>query len=299
MTLEDFVITAGGLKDEASLVRVDVSRRIKDNKGTEVTETVGQNFTFGLKDGFIVDGEPGFVLEPYDQVFVRKSPGYSVQRNVKVNGEVLYEGEYSLNFKNERLSSLIERAGGITAFGYAKGAKLTRVANDDEKKRMEDVLKLMRRELGEGLTDSLKLELDSVFTVGIDLEKALAKPGSSADIVLREGDVISVPEMTSTVKINGAVMMPNTVTYMDGENVKYYLNQAGGYSQSAKKSKKFIIYMNGQVERVKARSKKVEPGCEIVVPNKTKKNRFGDIMGYTTSLASLAMMVASIANLVK
>lgn len=299
MTLEDFVITAGGLKDEASLVRVDVSRRIKDNKGTEVTETVGQNFTFGLKDGFIVDGEPGFVLEPYDQVFVRKSPGYSVQKNVKVNGEVLYEGEYSLNFKNERLSSLIERAGGITAFGYAKGAKLTRVANDDEKKRMEDVLKLMRRELGEGLTDSLKLELDSVFTVGIDLEKALAKPGSSADIVLREGDVISVPEMTSTVKINGAVMMPNTVTYMDGENVKYYLNQAGGYSQSAKKSKKFIIYMNGQVERVKARSKKVEPGCEIVVPNKTKKNRFGDIMGYTTSLASLAMMVASIANLVK
>lgn len=299
MTLEDFVITAGGLKDEASLVRVDVSRRIKDNKGTEVTETVGQNFTFGLKDGFIVDGEPGFVLEPYDQVFVRKSPGYSIQKNVKVNGEVLYEGEYSLNFKNERLSSLIERAGGITAFGYAKGAKLTRVANDDEKKRMEDVLKLMRRELGEGLTDSLKLELDSVFTVGIDLEKALAKPGSSADIVLREGDVISVPEMTSTVKINGAVMMPNTVTYMDGENVRYYLNQAGGYSQSAKKSKKFIIYMNGQVERVKARSKKVEPGCEIVVPNKVKKNRFGDIMGYTTSLASLAMMVASIANLVK
>lgn len=299
MTLEDFVITAGGLKDEASLVRVDVSRRIKDNKGTEVTETVGQNFTFGLKDGFIVDGEPGFVLEPYDQVFVRKSPGYNVQKNVKVNGEVLYEGEYSLNFKNERLSSLIERAGGITAFGYAKGAKLTRVANDDEKKRMEDVLKLMRRELGEGLTDSLKLELDSVFTVGIDLEEALAKPGSSADIVLREGDVISVPEMTSTVKINGAVMMPNTVTYMDGENVKYYLNQAGGYSQSAKKSKKFIIYMNGQVERVKARSKKVEPGCEIVVPNKVKKNRFGDIMGYTTSLASLAMMVASIANLVK
>lgn len=299
MTLEDFVITAGGLKDEASLVRVDVSRRIKDNKGTEVTETVGQNFTFGLKDGFIVDGEPGFVLEPYDQVFVRKSPGYSIQKNVKVNGEVLYEGEYSLNFKNERLSSLIERAGGITAFGYAKGTKLTRVANDDEKKRMEDVLKLMRRELGEGLTDSLKLELDSVFTVGINLEEALAKPGSSADIVLREGDVISVPEMTSTVKINGAVMMPNTVTYMDGENVKYYLNQAGGYSQSAKKSKKFIIYMNGQVERVKARSKKVEPGCEIVVPNKTKKNRFGDIMGYTTSLASLAMMVASIANLVK
>lgn len=299
MTLEDFVITAGGLNDAASLVRVDVSRRIKDNKGTESTAEVSKNFTFGLKDGFIVDGQAGFVLEPYDQVFVRRSPGYSVQRNVTVDGEVLFAGEYSLNVKNERLSSLIERAGGVTEFGYARGAKLTRVANDDEKKRMNDVLDLMRRELGEKLTDSLRLELDSVFTVGIDLEAALKNPGGDADIVLREGDVISVPEMTSTVKINGAVMMPNTVTYIKGKDVGYYLSQAGGYSQNAKKSKKFIIYMNGQVDKVKSRSHKVEPGCEIVVPNKVKKNTFANVMGYTTSFASLAMMVATIANLIK
>lgn len=299
MTLEDFVITAGGLNDAASLVRVDVSRRIKDNKGTESTAEVSKNFTFGLKDGFIVDGQAGFVLEPYDQVFVRRSPGYSVQRNVTVDGEVLFAGEYSLNMKNERLSSLIERAGGVTEFGYTKGAKLTRVANDDEKKRMNDVLDLMRRELGEKLTDSLRLELDSVFTVGIDLEAALKNPGGDADIVLREGDVISVPEMTSTVKINGAVMMPNTVTYIKGKDVGYYLSQAGGYSQNAKKSKKFIIYMNGQVDKVKKWSHKVEPGCEIVVPNKVKKNTFANAMGYTTSFSSLAMMVATIANLIK
>ena len=299
MTLEDLVITAGGLKDAASLVRVDVSRRMKDNKGTQAIDTVGQNFSFGLKDGFIVDGTPGFVLEPYDQVFVRKSPGYSVQKNVTVNGEVLYEGEYSLNFKNERLSSLIERAGGITAFGYAKGAKLTRVANEHEIKRMQNVIDMMRRELGESLANSLMLELDSVFTVGINLEEAISKPGSDADIVLREGDVISVPEMTSTVKINGAVMMPNTVTYKDGKNVRYYLNQAGGYSQSARKTKKFIIYMNGEVEKVKSRSKKVEPGCEIIVPNKVKQNRVGEVIGYATSFASLATMIASLANLLK
>ena len=299
MTLEDLVITAGGLKDAASLVRVDVSRRMKDNKGTQAIDTVGQNFSFGLKDGFIVDGTPGFVLEPYDQVFVRKSPGYSVQKNVTVNGEVLYEGEYSLNFKNERLSSLIERAGGITAFGYAKGAKLTRVANEHEIKRMQNVIDMMRRELGESLANSLMLELDSVFTVGINLEEAISKPGSDADIVLREGDVISVPVMTSTVKINGAVMMPNTVTYKDGKNVRYYLNQAGGYSQSARKTKKFIIYMNGEVEKVKSRSKKVEPGCEIIVPNKVKQNRIGEVIGYATSFASLATMIASLANLLK
>lgn len=299
MTLEDIVITAGGLKDAASLIRVDVSRRMKDNKGTHAIDTVGQNFSFGLKDGFVVDGQPGFILEPYDQVFVRRSPGYSEQKNVTVNGEVLYEGEYSLTYKNERLSSLIKRAGGITNFGYARGAKLTRVANEHEIKRMQSVIDMMRKELGESLANSLMLELDSVFTVGIDLEAALKNPGSNADIVLREGDVISVPEMTSTVKINGAVMMPNTVTYKDGKNVRYYLNQAGGYSQNAKRTKKFIIYMNGEVEKVKSRSKKVEPGCEIIVPNKVKQNRIGDYIGYATSFASLATMVASLANLLK
>ncbi len=299
MTLEDIVITAGGLKDAASLIRVDVSRRMKDNKGTHAIDTVGQNFSFGLKDGFVVDGQPGFILEPYDQVFVRRSPGYSEQKNVTVNGEVLYEGEYSLTYKNERLSSLIKRAGGITNFGYARGAKLTRVANEHEIKRMQSVIDMMRKELGESLANSLMLELDSVFTVGIDLETALKNPGSNADIVLREGDVISVPEMTSTVKINGAVMMPNTVTYKDGKNVRYYLNQAGGYSQNAKRTKKFIIYMNGEVEKVKSRSKKVEPGCEIIVPNKVKQNRIGDYIGYATSFASLATMVASLANLLK
>ena len=299
MTLEDIVITAGGLKDAASLIRVDVARRMTDNKGTHAIDTVGQNFSFGLKDGFVVDGQPGFVLQPYDQVFVRRSPGYSEQKNVKVNGEVLYEGEYSLTYKNERLSSLISRAGGVTNFGYARGAKLTRVANEHEIERMQSVINMMRKELGESLANSLMLELDSVFTVGIDLEAALKNPGSDADIVLREGDVISVPEMTSTVKINGAVMMPNTVTYKDGKNVRYYLNQAGGYSQNAKKTKKFIIYMNGEVEKVKSRSKKVEPGCEIIVPNKVKQNRIGDYIGYATSFASLATMVASLANLLK
>ena len=299
MTLEDIVITAGGLKDAASLVRVDISRRMKDNKGTHAIDTVGQNFSYGPKDGFIVDGEPGFVLEPFDQVFVRRSPGYSEQKNVTVNGEVLYSGEYSLNYKNERLSSLISRAGGLTAFGYARGAKLTRVANDHEIKRMQNVIEMMRRELGESLANSLMLELDSVFTVGIDLEEALKNPGGSADIVLREGDVISVPEMTSTVKINGAVMMPNTVTYQKGKKVSYYLDQAGGYSQNAKKTKKFIIYMNGEVTKVKSRSKKVEPGCEIVVPNKVKQNRIGEVIGYATSFASLATMIASLANLLK
>ncbi len=302
MTLEDLIIQAGGLNEAASTVRVDVSRRVKDPKNVSGTDSIGQMFSFALKDGFIIDGEPGFVLQPYDQVFVRRSPGYQEQQNVEVKGEVLFGGTYTLTTKTERLSDLIKKAGGVKSSAYVRGAKLTRVANEEEKKRMQDVINLMGRELGEGLLDSLNIKVDSTYTVGIDLEAALAEPGGDADLVVREGDVLIVPEYTNTVKISGAVMMPNTVAYKEGENVKYYLAQAGGYSQHAKKNKKFIIYMNGQVAEVKRRGgKQIEPGCEIVVPNKRRRNgaALTSILSYATSFASLGTMAASIANLVK
>ncbi len=300
MTLEDLVITAGGLKEAASIVRVDIARRIRDPKSTTESETTGENYSFALKDGFVIDGQPGFVLQPYDQVIVRRSPSYSEQVNVTVNGEVLYSGQYNLRTKNERLSSVIERAGGVSKFAYVRGAKLTRVANAEELKRMEDAIRMIRKEIGDAVATSMGLTVDSTFTVGIDLEAALANPGSDADIVLREGDVINVPEYNNTVKISGAVMMPNTVSFLQGKKVSYYLSQAGGYSSQAKKSKKFIIYMNGQVAEVKGSGKKqIEPGCEIVVPNKTRKFNFATMMSNATSFASLATMVASLANLLK
>ncbi len=301
MTLEDLVITAGGLRESASVVRVDVARRIKDPKSTESSATIGQTFSFGLKDGFVVDGEPGFTLQPYDQVFVRRSPGYSAQQNVIVNGEVLYGGTYALTTKSERISSIIAKAGGATPFAYVKGAKLTRVANEEEIKRMQDVVNLLRRQVSEEMMDSLGITVQRTFTVGIDLEAALANPGSDADIVLREGDVISVPEYNNTVKIDGAVMMPNTVSYKEGESVKYYISQAGGYGQNAKKSKKFIIYMNGQIAEVKGSGKsQIEPGCEIIVPSKRKKQfNIGNVIGLASSITSLGTMAAAIAALVK
>lgn len=301
MTLEDLIIQAGGLKEAASTVRVDVSRRIKDTKSVNSSDSIGQMFSFALKDGFVIDGQPGFVLQPYDQVFVRRSPGYQTQQNVSIQGEVIFGGTYTLTSKAERLSDLVKKAGGVTNSAYVRGAKLIRVANDEEKKRMQDVVKLMGRELGENAIDSLGLQVDNQFSVGIDLEAALANPGGDADLVLREGDVLNIPEYVNTVKINGAVMMPNTVSYRKGEKVSYYLSQAGGYSQHAKKSKKFIIYMNGQVAKVKGSGKdQIEPGCEIIVPNKKQsKTNIGDILGYATSFTSLATMAATIANLFK
>ena len=303
MTLEDLIIQAGGLLESASTVKVDISRRIKDSKSTEISATIGEMYSFALKDGFVVDGESGFILQPYDQIYVRRSPRYQPQANVTIKGEILYDGTYSLTNKNERLSELVKKAGGATPYAYVKGSKLMRKANEEEMKRMADVLKIMQREMG-GNVDSLKLELDSIYSVGIDLEKALKYPGSDADIVLREGDQLIIPEMTNTVKINGAVMMPNTVSYDGRKDIKDYISQAGGYANGARKSKAFIIYMNGQVAEVKGNGKsQIEPGCEIIVPIKDKakaeKWNVQTILGIASSLGSLGLTAASIANILK
>lgn len=301
MTLEDLVIAAGGLKESASLVRVDVARRIKNPTSTEDTKEIGEMFTFSLKDGFVVDGEPGFVLQPYDHVYVRRSPAYSEQKNVAINGEILYGGTYTLTSKDERISDLVEKAGGTTQFAYVRGAKLVRRANAEELQRMQDVVVLLRRQMGDEKVDSLGIKVDSTFSVGIDLEAALKAPGSDADIILREGDVVVVPKYNNTVRINGAVMQPNVVSYKKGKDVKYYIGQAGGYNQVAKKNKKYIIYMNGQMATVKRRGKNlVEPGCEIIVPNKRQRQaNWGNVLASLSAVTSIGTMAATIANLVK
>ena len=301
MTLEDLVIAAGGLKESASLVRVDVARRIKNPTSAEDAKEIGEMFTFSLKDGFVVDGEPGFVLQPYDHVYVRRSPAYSEQKNVAIDGEILYGGTYTLTSKDERISDLVKKAGGTTQFAYVRGAKLVRRANASELQRMQDVVVLLRRQMGDERVDSLGIKVDSTFSVGIDLEAALKAPGSDADIILREGDVVVVPKYNNTVKINGAVMQPNVVSYKQGKDVKYYIGQAGGYNQVAKKNKKYIIYMNGQIAAVKRRGKNlVEPGCEIIVPNKRQRQaNWGNVLSSLSAVSSIGTMAATIANLVK
>ena len=300
-TLEDMIIMAGGLLESASVVRVDVSRRILDPKTTESKEIIGEQFTFALKDGLIVDksGE-NFTLKPYDQIIVRKSPTYQEQRNITVTGEVLYSGVYSLSKKTERISDIINRAGGITPFAYTKGARLLRQMNDDEYERAKSVLYLAKRNEKDSI-DIRSLKLQRRFSVGIDLDKAIANPGSGADVVLRADDELIIPEMNNTVRISGSVMYPNTVSFEEGKTMKYFVEQAGGFTQSAKKRKSYIVYMNGQVKRGRLnRSSLIEPGCEIVVPMK-EKNAAGlqNILSVATTSASLATMIASIANIIK
>ena len=300
-TVEDLIIQAGGLTDAASVMKVDVSRRITDKQAISVSDTIANTFSFRLKDGFVIDGTPGFTLQPYDEVYVRTSPGFSAQKNVTVEGEVLFGGSYTLAKKTQRLSEIIKQAGGLTTTAYAKGARLERQLTPEERARMEQVLKMARAKAGDSDTLNInKLDVGNTYYVGINLDKALAEPGGNYDIVLREGDKITIPEYTNTVKISGDVMYPNTVSFRKGKNVAYYVDQAGGWGSRAKKSRTYIIYMNGTVARI-GNGVKPEPGCEIVVPSKPANSRMTttEVVALASGTASIATMIATLVNLLK
>lgn len=298
-TIEDLIVMAGGLTDQASTGKVDVSRRIRDPKATQKSNKIAESFTFSLKDGLVIDGEKGFVLEPYDVVHVRRSPAYSTARNITVTGEVNYEGGFTLEGKDMRLSDAIAMAGGLTENAYLKGARLVRQLTEEEKVReqatMQAISDLMRER------DSIawsKMNIGENYVVGIDLEGALKRPGSDKDIILREGDRIFVPEYNGVVKVSGNVMFPNTVFFQAGKSCNRYIDMAGGYGNRARKSKVFIVYQNGTVG-LASKGAKPEPGCEIVVPAKKKKdNSSFNVAAWATSISALATMSTAIVSMV-
>lgn len=299
-TIEDLIVRAGGLTDQASLAKVDVSRRIVDPNATEKTDKIAKTFTFSLKDGLVIDGDRGFLLEPYDVVSVRKSPAFSTARTVSVTGEVNFEGSFTLESKNMHLSDAIRMAGGVSQDAYLRGARLERVMNEEERVRQQATLEAINNILtnrGDSVS-SAKLKLGDTYIVGIELDKAMKNPGGDYDILLREGDRIFVPEFNGSVKISGDVFFPNTVQYVAGKGYKYYVNQAGGWGNRAKKSKTFIVYQNGTIG-VASKGAKPEPGCEIVVPSKKRKDpmNLGALVSLGTSFASLATMIVALTKL--
>ena len=316
-SLEDLVLQAGGLTDAASTVKVDVYRRIDRPADIIDSEELTETFSFSLKDGFVVDGERGFTLKPYDQVVVRKSPSYSEQQNVRVSGAINFAGEYAMSSKNYKLSDLIKDAGGLSSFSYAKGARLERKMTAEERQQQEASLRASQIALYEesmqadsknfdlNRADSLlmmKLDIGTTFPVAIDLEKALKNPGGNDDIVLREGDNLIIPQYSSIVKITGDVMYPNSMNYSKGKSLNYYIKRAGGYGDNARKKRVYAVYANGSVSLLKHSSKKaVEPGCTIVVPSKKQKNKMttAEYAAMGTSAASIATMMVTIANILK
>lgn len=319
-TIEDFVLQAGGLTDKASTVNVSVSRRVTDPKALVPDSVIAKLYTLSLKDGFVVDGEPGFTLMPFDEVYIRKSPAYMEQKNVSVEGEVMFAGTYTLSANNTRLSDLYRKSSGTNGLGYIRGARLMRRATEAEKQRMrtalqmemeqqqKNILQLAASSNGSNLQQAAegaknanlsRFNVPDEYPVGIDLELAIKNPGSDADMVLREGDRLIVPQYNGTVKVNGAVMYANTVAFEKGKRASYYIDQAGGYASDAVKSRAYIIYMNGKVAKL-SHGAKVQPGCEIVIPAKLKrKMTIAETMSLGSSLSSIAAMIATISNMTK
>ena len=298
-SIEDLIVMAGGLTDRASLGKVDVSRRIYDPHSTQKTNKIAESYSFSLKDGLVIDGEPGFVLKPYDVVHVLRSPAFHTPRNITVSGEVNYEGSFTLENKEMRLSDAINMAGGITPDAYLKGARLSRQLTEEERIREQATLKAIREimiDRGDSIAWS-KIEMGQNYYVGIDMAAAIKKPGSDKDILLREGDRIFVPEYNGIVKVSGTVMFPNTLSFVGGNCIKY-INQAGGYAERAKRSKVFIVYQNGTVGLV-SQGAKPEPGCEIVVPAKKRKvhNEF-NVAAFATTMSAVATLGTSIVAIV-
>lgn len=296
--IEDLILQAGGLKESASISKIDVVRKKSDKNASVASDTISELFSFSIDENLkILDND--FTLQPFDEVYVRKSPGYIDVKRVIVDGEVLFPGNYSLTTNNERLSDLITRAGLFTSEAYPEGARLERTMTEEERMRMKDLAKIIAAD------DSLamaSIDMATTFYVGIDLKEAMDKPGGDEDITLRNGDRIIVPEFTNTVKMNGEVMYSNTVSYNQGKRLKYYVDKAGGFTQGAKKNKAYVIYMNGSVARAKkASAKLIQPGCEIVVPSKSERDGMttSEILSLSSTSASLATVVIALINLIK
>ena len=301
-TIEDLIVMAGGLRDEASLMRVEVTRVLRDPTAMKKTDTYSKKYHFDLQNGLVIDTERKFLLEPYDHVTIYGSPVFNQAKQITISGEVNWEGGVSMVQKNTHLSDVIEMAGGVTEHAYLRGATLLRQMNEAERVRMQATMRAVRDillEKGDSITYR-KLDLDNNYPVVIDLEKAIKNPGSDADILLREGDQIYIPEYNGIVRVSGDVMFPNTLFYEQGKNWKYYVNQAGGFGHRVKKSKTFIVYQNGRAALTR-KGAKPEPGCEIVVVSKKRKQPWsiGQISGALSGLTSLAAMVTAIAYMTK
>lgn len=298
-SVEDLIIRAGGLKEGASMARVDVSRRVSDPNGLMPSDTIGKTFTFSIKDGLAVDGADEFILKPYDVVSVRRSPSYQRQQYVTIAGEVAFPGQYVIQDRGETMSDIVRRAGGPTNKAYLNGGILVRKTNREEGMVQSATRRLMRTESETDSIDVDQVSFKENYTIGVHMAKAIQNPGSDYDITLREGDIIYVPEYVSTVSIQGDVMYPNVVHYISGKPLSYYINEAGGFGSRAKRSKVFIVYMNGNVSR--ASHGRVEPGCEIIVPTKGEKVNLSmrEYLSLGTTSASLATMIVTMFNLMK
>lgn len=311
MSLEALIQMAGGFKEGATPGRVEISRRIKNSDATSVSAQTAEVFTVNV-DANLKIQDTGFVLKPFDIVSIRSSEGYQVQKQVRIEGEVLYPATYTITKKDERISDLIKRAGGLSPLAYVEGASLKRTggnypignsADVQEEERLK-LLNLQRlKQDGAKDTGSIDNEIKVLRSdlVGIDLERIMKKPQSRYDLILEDGDVIRVPKQLQTVRVTGEVLKPNSIIYVPGRSFSSYIDGSGGFSYSAYKKGAYVVYSNGSVAAAKKflffnNYPVIKPGAEIFVPKRAEREKMNlqTIVGLTTGLASLAAIVISL-----
>lgn len=302
MTLGDAVLMAGGLTDAATLERVEVARRIaggKENLALKDTIAIILHYNLLSKPE---DAET--VLSPFDMVYIRRSAVYKPQQVITIEGQVNYPGSYAMEKNVVRLSDVVSKANGFNMDAYPQGATLTRVLTQEEMERLIIAKNIAKNQMQDSTASTFldSMLMEDRYNIAINLDLAVQNPGSDYDVVLRDGDIIKVPKYNNTVRISGAVLYPNTVTYKPGANYKYYVSGGGGFSKEAIKRDTYMIHANGNVAIKGSPLFKVQPGTEIVVPEKSQDDRLlrtqrvSTIMGIATSTASLAAMVTSILN---
>lgn len=300
-TVEDLIIMAGGLREGASLARVDIARRKRDASGLVQLDEVGELISISLKDGFVDDGGERFYLQPYDEVTVHRSPSYNVQTHVTLTGEANFPGSFTMTNRNERLSDLVKKAGGVTNYAYVKGARLFRNLSDEERRQITEVL-LYHSGDNSQLDTTAIMRMASRYQVAVNLDKALGNPGSEFDIELIEGDILDIPVIHNTVRVMGEVMIPSVLSYESRMKGSDYIDACGGFAPDARRAKKYVIHMNGRSEKLTAGTR-IQPGDEIVVPAKKKREGVADqtfarIATMSTTVASLGTTAATVYMLI-
>jgi protein involved in polysaccharide export with SLBB domain len=298
LSLKDAVFAAGGFNDASTSYHIEVGRRIVADRLDKNIDTIAKVYELNIDKGLAIENDK-FILQPYDIVNVRRNPGYVEQQRVTINGEVNYPGTFIIKSKTERISDLLIRAGGLTPVAYSRGIFLIR-NNTENNNELQEAAKNIQKAIRDTSTKVVEDINKTNSKIAVNLQKVLNNPGSVEDYVLQDNDIINVVKLDPLVKLSGEVLSSTKTGYIDGKSMRYYLSQAGGTTERARRSKIYVLYPNGRINRTwngiagLFRSyPEIEAGSEIVVPKKleTKKLTTGEILGLTSGIVSLTTLI--------
>ncbi|WP_198018764.1 SLBB domain-containing protein [Asinibacterium sp. OR53] len=304
--LKDLIFEAGGFTNAAANYRIEIARRIRNENGKTVSDSLAEILNTGAEKDLVMRRFK-YLLQPYDIVTVRRTPGYAEQKKITIKGEVLYPGEYTIRLKTEKIGQLLLRSGGFTNAAYIDGIYLMRQSSNSPLEKKEKIDKAAA--INTKGSDSILAEkiANPVSKIPVNMRAIIANPYSPDNLILTEGDEIVVPKINELVKITGEVYSPTEVKYQEGQSLRYYIDRAGGYNDFARRTKTYVVYANGQVAKTKMalwgliRSyPKIRTGTEIFVPKivKTEHKRLstGEIVGLTSVIVSMAGVAVTLIN---